>query len=263
MGPRNEREDDGGWVAAITAQSNPIERTLEDCFERPSNSRTALRAAASRRAKGPSLTSSSARNDAPPCERWGGVVVGKRMTKSDQIRALAKEGLRNADIARRLGIRPQFVSNVLRRSPSGRAAPPPKIMKVKPPLTTDILVTGGFVRTSQWLANHAELALDGDLPRVTGVYAMVQNGAALYVGVAAKSLHQRFKFYIKPGPSQSTSLRVREALLGELSAGRTIEIYLATPPTMAWNDLPVNGAAGLEAGLIATYSLPWNKRGTT
>lgn len=186
------------------------------------------------------------------------------MTKADQIRALAKEGLRNADIARRLEIRPQHVSNVLSRSSIARPPSPARAsatLVVKPRLTTEILMAGGFSRAAQWMVQEDELALDGSLPKLTGVYAMVQDGAALYVGVAAKSLDHRFRFYVRPGSTQTTSKRVKAALLDQLGAGNVIEIFVACPPTLQWNGMPVNGAAGLEVGLISTYALPWNKRG--
>lgn len=46
-------------------------------------------------------------------------------TKSDKIRALDRAGYRPADIARFLGIRDQFVSNVRRADRSKRRQPPP------------------------------------------------------------------------------------------------------------------------------------------
>lgn len=131
----------------------------------------------------------------------------------------------------------------------------------KPPLTAETLIAGGFSRAAQWVMHEEELLLDGALPKVTGVYAMVQDGTALYVGVAARSLDHRFKFYVRPGITQTTSKRVKVELLGQLGAGKVVEIFIACPPTLLWNGLPVNGAAGLEVGLISAYSLPWNKRG--
>jgi hypothetical protein len=132
----------------------------------------------------------------------------------------------------------------------------------KPQLTVEILKAGGFSRAAQWVAQEEELVLDGALPKLTGVYAMVQDGVAIYVGVAANSLDQRLRFYVRPGLTQTTSKRVKAALLDQLNAGKAVEIFVACPPTLEWNGMPVNGAAGLEVGLISTYALPWNKRGT-
>lgn len=125
----------------------------------------------------------------------------------------------------------------------------------------EALIAGGFSRAAQWVVQEDELVLDGALPKLTGVYAMVQDGAALYVGVAANSVDHRFKFYVRPGSTQTTSKRVKVELLGQLGAGKVVEIFVACPPTLHWNGLPVNGAAGLEVGLISAYLLPWNKRG--
>ena len=46
-------------------------------------------------------------------EQAAAVVASPRLTKSEKIRQLHQQGLRNTDIARALGIRDQFVSNVL------------------------------------------------------------------------------------------------------------------------------------------------------
>lgn len=51
--------------------------------------------------------------------------------------------------------------------------------------------------------------------------------------------------------------------MAELSGPEAIEIFIAMPPDLEWNGLPVNGRAGLELGLIEKYSLPWNIRGAT
>lgn len=51
-------------------------------------------------------------------------------------------------------------------------------------------------------------------------------------------------------------------ILAELTGPEAIEIYVAMPPDLGWNGLPVNGSAGLELGLIEKFSLPWNMRGT-
>jgi hypothetical protein len=44
--------------------------------------------------------------------------------------------------------------------------------------------------------------------------------------------------------------------------GRSVEIYTAQPPDLMWNGLPVSGAAGLEVGLIKSFYLSWNIRGS-
>ncbi|HEX8232358.1 MAG TPA: hypothetical protein VF559_03295 [Caulobacteraceae bacterium] len=133
----------------------------------------------------------------------------------------------------------------------------------KPLLTAEILSAGGFDVSAHWVLDETgDLGLDQPLPRVRGVYAFVREGAALYVGVAMSGLATRLRFYMKPGPRQQTSIRVKAKLLLELASIPTIHIYTASPEDLTWNGLPVSGSAGLEVGLIAAYSLAWNIRGS-
>ncbi len=43
--------------------------------------------------------------------------------------------------------------------------------------------------------------------------------------------------------------------------GKPVAIYTVNPGSSQWNGLPVDLVDGLEAALIRTYNLPWNKRG--
>lgn len=101
------------------------------------------------------------------------------------------------------------------------------------------------------------------MPDARGVYAMAKNGVAQYVGLATMGLARRFKFYIRPGKTQRTSIRLNALLKEELQATEVVDIYTVSPPDLAWNGLPVSGMAGLELGLIEGYNLPWNIRGVT
>ena len=100
----------------------------------------------------------------------------------------------------------------------------------------------------------------GDLPKAAGVYAFAIGDRVMYVGVASRNLVQRLGFYGRPAATQSTNIRLR-ALICEASENAPVRILHATPPVFDWNGLRVDGATGLEAGLIATYDLPWNKKG--
>lgn len=194
------------------------------------------------------------------------------MTKADQIRALAAEGLKSAEIAAVLGIRYQHAYNVInagpRRTLEATTKPPLTIRpetrpQGKPALTTEILISGGFKRVGQWISSRDGLALETPAPKSKGVYAFVKAGVALYVGVATKGLAGRLYSYGRPGISQRTNQRLKAIILAELSGPEAIEIYVAMPPDLEWNCLPVNGSAGLELGLIEKFSLPWNVRGAT
>ena len=190
------------------------------------------------------------------------------MTTSSNIRALAREGLSTAQIARRLGIRYQHAYNVLKPTKELRAAdaqsdarPQAGNRPLKPALVVDELTASGFDLTSRWtLSGEGELALDQPLPRAIGVYAFVKSNVALYVGLATMGLARRIYFYGKPGATQRTSQRLNALLKNELLAGSAIDIYTAAPPDLEWNGLPIHGSAGLELGLIKKFALPWNKR---
>jgi hypothetical protein len=202
------------------------------------------------------------------------------VSKSDDIRALARDGFAVADIARRVGVRYQHAYNVLKaagmlsearsnvatragiiggeRAPGARAASPPS---ARPLLTAELLLRASFEHSARWILVDGALVLDQPLPKNRGVYAFVKNGVALYVGLATMGLAKRLYFYGKPGVTQRTSQRVNELLKVELLSAPYIDIYTATPSNLEWNGLPVSGDAGLELGLIETFSLPWNIRG--
>jgi hypothetical protein len=104
------------------------------------------------------------------------------------------------------------------------------------------------------------LTLENPAPKDVGVYAFVKAGVAQYIGVATMGLSKRLYFYGRPGISQRTSLRLNAIIKAELLGPDDIEIYVASPPDLEWNGLPVHGSAGLELGLIKKYRLPWNTR---
>jgi hypothetical protein len=202
------------------------------------------------------------------------------MSKSDDIRALAREGLPVADIARRVGVRYQHAYNVLKaagmlaedrsnvvpRSGSLDSNPLPVVRHAalpvsRPALTSELLQRAGFERSARWLLVDGALAIDRPLPKGRGVYAFIKDGRALYVGLATMGIAKRLYFYGKPGVTQRTSQRVNELLRVELQSAPYIEIFTVQPPNLEWNGLPVSGDAGLELGLIESYALPWNIRG--
>lgn len=194
------------------------------------------------------------------------------MTKSDQIRALGAAGLKPAEIAKQLGIRYQYAYNVLKAtypdnvaikvaSPNTGGSDALPGVALKPPLTVEILVAGGFVWIGRWLLSGDNLTIEKPVPKDVGVYAFVKAGMAQYVGVATMGVSKRLYFYGRPGISQRTSLRLNAIIKAELLGPDDIDIYVASPPDLEWNGLPVHGSAGLELGLIKRYKLPWNTRG--
>ena len=194
------------------------------------------------------------------------------MSVSENIRALGRDGLNTAEIARRLGIRYQHAYNVLKAdgalltgstvgslpvSDESRSAS----TSSKPRLLVEELVRGGFAFSSRWIMSEAgNLSLDRSLPKAIGVYAFARDGVALYVGVATMGLAKRLYFYMKPGATQRTSQRLNGIIMIELQQAPFIDIYTALPPDLEWNGLPIHGSAGLELGLIKKFALPWNMR---
>lgn len=133
----------------------------------------------------------------------------------------------------------------------------------KPELTVEVLLRGGFVEVGCWELNDAsDLGHSIDLPKEPGVYAFAIDDAVQYVGLASKSVRQRLNFYRKPGASQRTNVRLNGMIRDQLGQGSIIRILLAHPPDHQWNEFPIKGPEGLEAGLIASFDLPWNMRGT-
>jgi len=187
------------------------------------------------------------------------------MTKSDQIRDLAKQGLATADIARQLGIRYQHAYNVLKNSGvsahKSKRASRAKPIIAKPTLYEKNLVEAGFETHSYWKSDEAGgIELSEKLPSEQGVYAFCIDGVAQYVGVATMGLAKRIYFYKKPGSSQKTSIRINDKINRLVEKSIEVRLLIANPDDLEWNGLPVHGCAGLELGLIKKYELPWNMR---
>lgn len=185
------------------------------------------------------------------------------MSKAEEVRVLGREGLATAAIARQLGISYQQAYSALKAAdllPARGLTSLPSTSK--PPLSEEQLKAGGFTFHGRWVrAADGKLLLEERLPATSGVYAFVSGGRALYVGVAKKSIKQRLYFYGNPGPSQSTNVRIKKRIVALTNQGLNIDVYLAHPPDLEWNGLPVSGCAGLEIGLISQFTIDWNVQG--
>ena len=132
----------------------------------------------------------------------------------------------------------------------------------KPTLTASHLLRCGFDRVGCWeLSNEQKLTHPADLPVRAGVYAFAVDDVVQYVGLAGRSLRQRFGFYRNPGATQQTNIRLNDIICGQIRQGVVVEILIAHPPAFEWNGLKVSGSEGLEAGIISEFALPWNVRG--
>lgn len=189
------------------------------------------------------------------------------VSKSAQIRDLFREGLPVAEIARALNIRYQHAYKVchdaglLSADRQGSRRAPNSTPTTKPILTTEVLCSGGFVDAGKWVADTAKLICPAGLPRSCGVYAFSIGEEVVYVGLASRSLAQRLYLYGNPGRSQRTNIRLNGFINEAIAAGDEVVIHYACPPNFEWNDFLVSGPEGLEAGIIASYFLPWNVRG--
>lgn len=205
-------------------------------------------------------------------------VTAGLTTKADQIRALARAGYMRTEIAVQLEIRYQHVRQVLERSgidlgrqrervsaglrimttgdSVGPATPPERIPATR-------LLEAGFVRLGEWTSTTDDaFELDCIAPTDAGVYAFVVDGFIRYIGLTQRGLRTRMGHYVRGHVRQRTSARVKGLILDALRSGSRTEVLIATPPSLEWNGLPINTAAGLEAGLIRMLRPEWNKRGT-
>ena len=198
------------------------------------------------------------------------VVIAGLETKSEKIRALLHEGYMRTEVADFLNIRYQHVRKVavdagieggLRRGlvvvPKSKPIP-----KVRADVAIDVLTDAGFERLGAWVADGAGgIGLDTSAPRDAGVYVFVVDGLIKYIGVSRAGIRSRMSNYRLGQAGQKTSARVNQIINEHVTAGTVVEIYIAMPPSLEWNGLPVITAAGLEAGLIKMIQPPWNRMG--
>ena len=110
-------------------------------------------------------------------------------------------------------------------------------------------------------ATETGIGLSVPAPKEPGVYAFVIDRIVQYVGLTKSGFHKRMYNYQRPGPTQVSSQRLNAIITEHVAAGTVVEIYVAVPPALEWNGLPVHSSAGLEAGLIDMIQPPWNKLG--
>lgn len=196
-------------------------------------------------------------------------VVAGQMRTSDKIRSLLHEGYLRTEVAEFLDIRYQHVRKVavdagidggLQRGivvlPELKSVP-----RVRKTFGIDVLIDAGFSKVGLWIATKGGIGLSSPVPKNPGVYAFVVGGRVMYVGLTRMGFHRRMYNYQRGNERQRTSHRVNLIIAEHVRSGVSVEIYIATPPQLEWNGLPVNAAAGLEAGLIDLIQPPWNRMG--
>jgi len=203
-----------------------------------------------------------------------GEIVQGLTTTSDKIRALAKGRYDRTEIASYLRIRYQHVRNVLMGSGIGGGLRRRKVEAERDPVEVEAapapsedkswkrLADAGFELIGEWIHDReSPLRLDAKAPTVPGVYAFVVDDIVVYVGLSLSGLKTRLDQYRRGHTGQRTSARIKEKISHTLREGRRVMVFVATPEPQEWRDLPVNTAAGLEAGLIELIRPSWNIRG--
>jgi len=102
------------------------------------------------------------------------------------------------------------------------------------------------------------IKLDAKAPAEPGVYAFVVDDGVAYVGLTQSGLQIRLDQYRRGHQRQRTSARVNRLTGKTLAGGKRVKVLVATPEPLEWHGLPVNTAAGLEAGLIQQLRPAWN-----
>ena len=205
----------------------------------------------------------------PPADE----IIKGLQTTSDKIRALANANYDRTEISKLLDIRYQHVRNVLLRSGiegglrrqieverepvTVDAAPPPR-----EDTSWEVLTDAGFQFLGEWTHDPESLIrLDAKAPTAPGVYAFVVDDVVVYVGLTLSGLKTRLDQYRRGHKGQKTSARINGRISETLLAGKQVKVLVATPEPQEWQELPVNTAAGLEAGLIQMIRPSWNIRG--
>lgn len=194
-------------------------------------------------------------------------------TTSAKIKALARAGYERAEISRLLGIRYQHVRNVLVEAGIGdglkrkvEAEREPVVVDVpaapREAVSWDLLLNAGFRLIGEWTEDSANaISLNAVAPLEPGVYAFVVDGLVTYVGLTNNTLRTRFEQYRRGHEGQRTNARVKKLIVQALAKGQRVKVLIATPEPLEWRGLPVNAAAGLEAGLIQMLRPVWNITG--
>ncbi|QOD63853.1 GIY-YIG nuclease family protein [Ochrobactrum sp. MT180101] len=201
-------------------------------------------------------------------------------TKSEMIRALARAGYMRTEIASLLGIRYQHVRKVLvdagiteglqsreevslEREPVVVEVGDDDTDEASTGTSWEVLLRAGFHFLGEWKGENEDFQIDARAPADAGVYSFVVDDVVMYVGLTQRGLRARLDGYRRGYERQRTNARVKALIQEALAAGKRVKVLVAVPTASEWNGLPVNTAAGLEAGLIAKIQPAWNILGVS
>ena len=202
-------------------------------------------------------------------------VIEGLTTIADKIRALASAGYDRVEISKLLDIRYQHTRHVLVRSGFTGGLRRQVEVELEPVVVDadpaprestswEVLLRAGFHLLGEWTATPDKgIRLDAEAPDTPGLYAFVLDNLVVYVGLSQRGLKTRLDQYRRGHLKQRTSARVKQLIASALVNGQQIKVLVAMPPAQEWNGLPINTAAGLEAGLIQMIRPAWNILGTT
>lgn len=194
-------------------------------------------------------------------------IVEGLSTKADKIRALDLAGFSRTQIAQLLGIRYQHVrSTLVQGAPKARSISLPAsaapVSKPEPWPVQRLLDAGFQLLGDCSLSGEDAFSYSVQAPAEAGVYAFAVDGWIRYVGLTRGALRTRLGHYVRGHKGQKTSAHIKARILETLRTGQRVEVLVAIPPAFEWNGLPVDGATGLETGLIRLIKPTWNRQGT-
>ena len=128
-------------------------------------------------------------------------------------------------------------------------------------ISVELLLKAGFAKAADWQLEDDRISLNKDATTKPAVYAHVVDGKVVYIGSATIGLKKRMNNNMKPGRTQSTSIRINKLIRDQLADGRDVWVIAVSPDLGEWNGLPVDMVLGIEGGLIKRYKPPWNKQG--
>lgn len=138
-----------------------------------------------------------------------------------------------------------------------------------PNLTTllglESLLDTGFSKVGQWLLEGSELRLQLEkrADMTPALYAFVSNLDVLYIGKTSRKLKQRLYHYARPGPTQSTNIRLHSKLRAALEKSENVHIYaFGDVESLCRGPFKMDIPAALEDDIIRKLKPKWNKRGS-
>ena len=119
----------------------------------------------------------------------------------------------------------------------------------------------GFVRIGSWQLEGENLVfkLHSNRNKTNFLYAFVAGNEVLYIGKSTQSVYRRLMGYKNPGPTQETNFRNNRNIIGIISQGSIVEIYMfEEEKDYTYKGYKLNLAAGLEDTVISELSPKWN-----